>query len=56
MRERRYGFCWILLVFEYEGVAVEGNLMGPLERGAKNWWGCSPGQSGWSNHTGPMEL
>ncbi|CAH7690326.1 hypothetical protein PPACK8108_LOCUS25644 [Phakopsora pachyrhizi] len=50
------GFCWILLGFEEEGVAVEGNGWRHWKEGQKLGGGAHQGQSGWSKTTGATDL
>ncbi|CAH7676770.1 hypothetical protein PPACK8108_LOCUS11866 [Phakopsora pachyrhizi] len=50
------GFCWILLGFEEEGVAVEGNRWCHQKEGQKLGRGVHQGQSGWSKTAGATDL
>ncbi|CAH7689840.1 hypothetical protein PPACK8108_LOCUS24987 [Phakopsora pachyrhizi] len=50
------GFCWILLGFEEEGVAVEGNGWCHWKEDKKLGGGAHQGQSDWRKTTGAMEL
>ncbi|CAH7686520.1 hypothetical protein PPACK8108_LOCUS21176 [Phakopsora pachyrhizi] len=50
------GFCWILLDFEEERVAVEGNGWRHWKEWQKLDGGAHQGPSGWSKTTGAMDL
>ncbi|CAH7683791.1 hypothetical protein PPACK8108_LOCUS17518 [Phakopsora pachyrhizi] len=53
----RFGcFCWILLGFEEERVAVGGNGWNHCKEEQKLGGGAHQGQSGWSKTTGAMDL
>ncbi|CAH7684982.1 hypothetical protein BY996DRAFT_6557083 [Phakopsora pachyrhizi] len=58
-REKRgaeRGFCWILLGFEEEGVAVEGNRWSHWKEGQKLGGSAPQRQNGWSKTTGATDL
>ncbi|CAH7688497.1 hypothetical protein BY996DRAFT_6539672 [Phakopsora pachyrhizi] len=50
------GFCWILLGFEEERVALKGNGWRHLKEERKLGGGAHQGQSDWSKTTGAMDL